>query len=85
MTPQIAESLGLDQTDGVVVTAVEPGSPADDAGLRRGDVILEIGNRRVRDVADYKKAVAGIKKGKAVRFWVARGDTKLFFALKIPQ
>ena len=85
VTPQIAESLGLDHTDGVVVTAVEPGSPADDAGLRRGDVILEIGKRRVRNLADYKKAVAGIKKGKAVRFWVARGETKLFFALKIPQ
>ncbi len=85
VTPQIAESLGLDHTDGVVVTAVEPGSPADDAGLRRGDVILEIGKRRVRNVADYKKAVAGIKKGKHIRFWVARGETKLFFALKIPQ
>lgn len=85
VTPQIAESLGLDQTDGVVVTAVEPGSPADDAGLRRGDVILEIGNSRIRNLVDYKKAVAGIKKGKAVRLWVARGETKLFFALKVPQ
>jgi serine protease Do len=84
LTPQIAESLGLDKVEGVVVTAVEPGSAADEAGIRRGDVILEIDRKPVRSVDEYKKSLAGIRKGKGVLFLVRRGDSTLFLALK-PQ
>jgi serine protease Do len=84
LTPQIAESLGLDKAEGVVVTAVEPGSAADEAGIRRGDVIMEIDRKPIRSVDEYKKSVAGIRKGKGVLFLVRRGDSTLFLALK-PQ
>ncbi|MFQ5851473.1 MAG: DegQ family serine endoprotease [Candidatus Binatia bacterium] len=85
VTPQIAESLGLDRAEGVVVTFVEPGSPAEDAGVRRGDVIVEIDRESIRDLADYRKAIAKIKKGKGVLFLVRRGETTLFLALKTPR
>src|SRR5690606_35157632 len=42
LTPELAEQLSVDEAEGVVVSSVEPGSPAEEAGLRRGDVILEI-------------------------------------------
>jgi serine protease Do len=84
LTPQMAESLGLDKTEGVVVTAVEPGSVADEAGIRRGDVIMEVDRKGIRNLDDYKKAVAGIRKGRGVLFLVRRGDSTLFLALK-PQ
>jgi serine protease Do len=85
LTPQIAESLGLDKAEGVVVTAVEPGSAADEAGIRRGDVILEIDRKPIRSVDEYKKSVAGIRKGKGVLFLVRRGESTLFLALKPQQ
>ena len=84
LTPQMAESLGLDKTEGVVVTAVEPGSVADEAGIRRGDVIMEVDRKGIRNLDDYKKAVAGIRKGRGVLFLVRRGESTLFLALK-PQ
>jgi len=84
LTPQMAESLGLDKTEGVVVTAVEPGSAADEAGIRRGDVVMEVDKKAIRSLDDYKKAVAGIRKGRGVLFLVRRGDSTLFLALK-PQ
>jgi serine protease Do len=84
LTPQMAESLGLDRTEGVVVTAVEPGSAADEAGIRRGDVIMEVDRKPIRNLDEYKKAVAGIRKGRGVLFLVRRGDSTLFLALK-PQ
>ena len=84
LTPQIAESLGLDKADGVVVTAVEPGSAADEAGIRRGDVIMEIDRKPIRSLDEYKKSVAAIRKGKGVLFLVRRGESTLFLALK-PQ
>jgi serine protease Do len=82
VTPQIAESLGLQRAEGVVITAVEPGSSADDAGLRRGDIILEVDRKPVRKVADYRKTVAEVKKGRGVLFLVRRGESTLFLALK---
>ena len=59
LTPQMAESLGLEKAEGVVVTAVEPGSVADEAGIRRGDMMMEVDRKAIRNVDDYKKAVAG--------------------------
>ncbi len=82
VTPQIAESLGLDQAEGVVVTSVEPASPGDEAGLRRGDVIIEINRNRIRDLRDFRNEVASIKKGKGLLLLVRRGKTTLFLALK---
>jgi serine protease Do len=84
LTPQMAESLGLEKSEGVVVTAVEPGSAAEEAGIRRGDVIVEVDRRTVRNLDEYKKAIAGIAKGRGVLFLVRRGESTLFLALK-PQ
>ena len=84
LTPQMAESLGLDKPEGVVVTAIEPGSAADEAGIRRGDVIVEVDRKLIRNLDEYKKAVAAIRKGRGVLFLVRRGDNTLFLALK-PQ
>ena len=85
LTPQIAESLGLERVEGLVITAVEPGSAGDEAGLRRGDVIVEIDRKPVRNLADYRKAIEGARKGKGILFLVRRGETTLFLALKPPQ
>jgi serine protease Do len=82
LTPQIAESLGLERVEGLVITAVEPGSPGEEAGLRRGDVILEIDRKAVRNLAEYRKALEGAKKGKGILFLVRRGESTLFLALK---
>ena len=81
LTPQSARSLGLNQVEGVVITSVQPESPAADAGLRRGDVILEINQRAIRKVADFQKAIQG-DKDKNVLFLIRRGDNNLFLALK---
>ena len=82
VTPQIAESLGLEKAEGIVIAAVEPGSVGDEAGLRRGDIILEVDRKPVRKLPDYRKALAETKKGKGVLFLVRRGESTLFLALK---
>ena len=84
VTPQMAESLGLEKADGVVVTVVEPGIAADEAGIRRGDIIMEIDRKPIRNIDEYKKSVAAIRKGRGVLFLVRRGEGTLFLALK-PQ
>lgn len=82
LTPEIAQNLGVNDVKGVVVTAVEGGSPAEDAGLRRGDIILEVNRHPVEDVDDYRKALREGEKGKNVLLLVRRGDNTIFLALK---
>jgi serine protease Do len=83
LTPEIAESLSLSSDiKGVVVSGVESGSAAEDAGLRRGDVIQEVNREPVKDLAAYRKAVKSAAKGKSVLFLVRRGENTIFVALK---
>src|SRR5262245_9873922 len=83
LTPELAETLGLDRSlKGVVVTQVEPDGPAAEAGLRRGDVILEVNRKQVKDVEAYRKAMKATGKGKSVLFLVRRGENTIFLAVK---
>jgi serine protease Do len=53
LSPRLARQLGWDRTYGAVVSDVEPGSPAEQAGIRRGDVLAEMGGSRITDAEDY--------------------------------
>jgi serine protease Do len=82
VTPEIAQSLGLERAEGVVITEVTPGSAADEAGLRAGDLISQINRRPVKNLADYNREMAGGEKGKSVLLLVKRGQESVFLALK---
>ena len=81
LPPEIARSLGLEETQGVLITAVDPGGPAAAAGFRRGDVILEIDRKPIRGLSDYEKAIAE-PKDKNLLFLIRRGEANIFLALK---
>jgi Do/DeqQ family serine protease len=57
LTPEIAQALGLRHTQGAVISQVEPGSPAAQAGLEPGDVIVEVNGRGVEDSSDLRNQV----------------------------
>ena len=67
----------------MVVSGVEPGSPADDAGLRRGDVILEVNQAPVGDVADFREALEGAERGALLL--VSRAGSQIYVPLKRPK
>lgn len=82
LSPDLAKELGLDQPSGVVISSVQPGSRADDAGLRARDVILEVNRQATKDVSSYQHAMSSGEKGKIVLLLVKRGDSTIYFALK---
>jgi serine protease Do len=83
LTSEVAETLGLPKdVHGVVVTSVDLGGPAAEGGLRRGDVILEVNRRPVRNVRQYEKAIKAGSKGTSVLLLVRRGDNTIFLALR---
>jgi serine protease Do len=81
LAPEVARSMGLEDTQGVIISDVDPGGPSAAAGFRRGDVILEIDRKPIRGLPDYEKAIAEAK-DKNLLFLVRRGDANIFLALK---
>ncbi len=82
LTPQLAEQLGVDETEGVVVSRVARGSPAGEAGLRRGDVILEVDRQAIKDVGSFEERLGATDKG--VLMLIRRGENTLFIAMQRP-
>ena len=82
ITPQIKNRLGLESPEGVVITNVSSGSVASEAGLVRGDVILEINKKQISNLDDYRKQVDSSKEGQSLLFLVKRGSNTIYAALK---
>ena len=81
VTPEIAKGLGLKKETGVVVTRVEPGSPAADAGIQTGDVIQEVNRKPVKNVEDFVQKAEKAKDQDHVLLFLQRGQNNLFAAV----
>jgi serine protease Do len=68
--PDTAERLGLSLSHGLLVTDVASGGPGERAGLRRGDVILEVDRRPVHDALSLQKTLSAVPAGGSVIVWV---------------
>jgi serine protease Do len=83
LTPEIANQLGLHAgVTGVVVTGVEEGSAAEDAGLQEGDVITEINRHPVRNVGDFTRLSKKLSDKDSALLFVIRHGQKLFIAIQ---
>ncbi len=77
VTPDIAESLGLKKPKGALISRVMPKGPAAAAGLKDGDVILEVDGKDIRRMRDLPRLIAGIDAGKTAELEIWRdGDEK---------
>jgi Do/DeqQ family serine protease len=84
VTGDFAQQNDIREKTGVVVTDVTEGSPADDAGLQRGDVIKEVNDAPVKEISDYNAAVDRAKSkspSKPIVLLVKRGDITQFVAI----
>jgi len=83
LTPQLASQFGLKEKSGLVVVDVESGSPAQDAGIQPGDLILEIDQEPVRGIESFNKKLSKYKKGDVILFLIKRGVSTLYLTLKV--
>jgi serine protease Do len=77
-----AQELGLANGEAVVVIDVEEGSPADEGGLGRGDMILEVNRQNVNNVHDVRAALQRSPDAKSVLLLIRRGDNKIYVGLR---
>lgn len=83
MTPALAESFGLDKTDGILVAQVMEDSPARKAGLKQGDLILQMNGKPVGTVADFRNRVSFTPPGTKVKLLVLRETEELTLSAEI--
>jgi serine protease Do len=81
VTPDMAKQLGLAKAEGVVIEGVEMGSAAQEAGLRKGDVILEVNRQKIKDENDYRNAMEKIKPTQGALLLVSREGSTFFVSL----
>jgi serine protease Do len=77
LTPDLAKSLGIKQTEGALIAGVEGGSPADKAGLKRGDLVTAMNGKKIDDVTVLRNMVASSAPGTKVDFTVIRNGKEM--------
>lgn len=81
--PELQRQFDLSESRGIVVVDVENGSPADEAGLKPGDVVLEIDQKPVRDLDAFYSRLQKYKKGDTILFLVNRSGSTLYLTLNV--
>ena len=76
LTPELAEALNIDISEGAVVSRVEPGSPAEDAGITAGDVVVAVDTHGVMSSADLRNRVGLVRAGEVVSLTVLRDGAR---------
>ncbi len=85
VTPELARQLDLAVERGVAVTRIQPDSPAALAGLRPGDVIVEMEREPVEDLAGLKDRFDDLDPGETALLLVNRKGNTLFLTLEVPE
>ncbi len=81
ITPEIVQSLGLSEDSGILVVSVQPGSGADNAGIKKGDIIKEINRTPVTTMKQFAEAVGKQQTGNILML-IKRGRTSLWIVVK---
>jgi serine protease Do len=80
---ELSERMGLPAIDGAYVNAVTPNSPAQKAGIRRGDIIVSIGEHPVHNFTELRNQIAGVDIGSQVAIGLQRGSDKVTLDAKV--
>jgi serine protease Do len=72
ITPELQEAFGLESSEGAFVQSVEPGLPGDEAGLRRGDVVVEVDGTPIKDSHHLVREISQKRPGQKVALKIIR-------------
>jgi len=82
LTEELAKSFGFENENGVVVSAVEPGSPAAQADVKEGDLIKEVNREKINNIKEFREALKSTEEGKDILLLLRRGMHTRFVIIK---
>jgi serine protease Do len=82
ITPEIAKHLNLKDKRGVIVTDVQPGSPAQEGDIRSGDIIKEIGRKPIKNIEDFKEAMTKVNVKEGAVLLIQRENVTFYTVLR---
>jgi len=85
VTPEIAESLDLADDEGALVADVTEGGPAAQAGVKRGDIIVELNGNKIDEMSELPKLVAGYTPGTKTKIKVFRDGKEKVLNIKLGE
>lgn len=85
VTPRLAQSFGVPDTRGAIITEIMRGSPAELAGLQPGDVLRKFNGKDVGDVMSLRKQIAGLEIGAKVEVVIMRGGREAKTTLEVVE
>ena len=85
ITPVMAKGLSLARDHGVVIADVEPESPADSAGLRRGDILLSLDAKAIGSASQLENRIFRRQAGEKVQLVILRGKQEFTFSLSVRE
>jgi len=83
ITPEMADQYQLPLDSGVVISRVSPDGLAAEAGLRPGDIILQVNNDEIDSLKSFRQAIKKARKSKLIRFLVQRRNSRIFIVLRL--
>ncbi len=83
ITADLAEAFGINNQQGAIVNSVLPNSPASEAGLQPGDVIVAINNKKVKNAGDVRNYVGLLPVGEKIDFEIIRAGKRIKLATKV--
>ena len=83
ITPELARSQGLSESTGVIIVEVQSNSSAGEAGLRRGDIIMEIDQEKINDLETYNEKLESYRAGDTILFLIKRQGATMYLTLKV--
>jgi serine protease Do len=81
----LANSFGLPKPQGALISGVEPGSPAEKAGLKSGDVVLGVNGKEISQLSELSGAIAATKPGNTARLQIWRGGKSSNIDVKVAE
>ena len=85
LTPELAQAFGSRGGNGALITQIIPGSPAETSGLRQGDVIIALNDRRIDDGADLRNAIGLLRIGQNLEIQLLREGRERIITARIDE
>jgi len=80
ITPELAQHFDMKQSEGVIVVDVKPDTPADRAGIQKGDVILEVDRKKVSNIREFQDAITR-SSGETILLLISREGHLLYIPI----